>query len=263
MTAHATARAGRDHVMGCLRAIGAALPAAPVFIRLLFAVIPDAIEGAGQIVRNQKRAVPELRDIDGTPEIFAVLVEPTFSEGLGFARRAVLLEDSRHQARANRYGAIPGAVLSGKDRVLVFLREHPPGVKGHAEIRRVRDHLDLWEDHVGGRRLVLVFVGTGAASAVIRETEVLAGLDGAVELTRRNVVAHAVHLIVAEPERLVLRIEVHADRVADACRVDLAVLSVAIHPDDPADAPLLVEVGLLWRRYVERLAERDVELRSE
>ena len=68
----------------------------------------------------------------------------------------------------------------------------------------MRVHLDLRKGHVGRRRLVLVFVGAGLAAAEIREAEIHAGLVGAVELAGRLVVAHAVDLVVGEPERPVL-----------------------------------------------------------
>ena len=121
-------------------------------------------------------------------------------------------------------------------------------------------HLDLRERHVGGRRLVLVFVGAGLAAAEIGKAEIHAGLVGAVELAGRLVVTHAVDLVVGEPERLVLRIEVHAHRVAHAGSEHLTVLAFPAHAHDAADAGLLVEVHLLRRVHVEGLSERDVEL---
>src|SRR6202034_3034535 len=51
-----------------------------------------------------------------------------------------------------------------------------------------------------------------------------------------------------------------AHRIADAPGVDLAVLAVAIHPDDAADPPFLESVELLRRRHVEGLPECNVEL---
>ena len=78
----------------------------------------------------------------------------------------------------------------------------------------MRDLLDFREDHVGRRRLGLVLVGAGVPAAIPREAEVLADLVDAVHLAGRNVVAHAVDLVVVGPERLVLRVEVHAFRVA-------------------------------------------------
>ncbi len=62
------------------------------------------------------------------------------------------------------------------------------------------------------------------------------------------------------PERLVLRIEVHADRIAHAGRIDLAVLAVLVHADDAAHADLPVELDLVLGRHVVGLAELDIEL---
>ena len=94
-----------------------------------------------------------------------------------------------------------------------------------------------------------------------RIAEELAGGGGAIDLARRDVVAHAVGLVVGEPERSILRIELEADGVAHAGRIDLAPAAVErIEPDDPADAGLGVQRELVARRDVERLAERDVQL---
>ena len=75
-----------------------------------------------------------------------------------------------------------------------------------------------------------------------------------------QIVAHAVGLVVGEPEGAVLRVEVHADGVADAARVHLALRAVeGIHAHDAPDPDLVVEGQFLARRHVVRLAERDVE----
>ena len=76
----------------------------------------------------------------------------------------------------------------------------------------------------------------------------LARAGRVVELAWRNVVAHAVDLIVGEPQVAGPRVEVLADRVADAARKDLAVLAVAIHANDAADPPFAVLIRLLGRR---------------
>src|SRR5215470_20234380 len=91
------------------------------------AVVPDAVEGAGEIVGHDDRAVGKLGDVDRPTEIFAVLGEPAFGEHLGLVGGAVLLEAGEHHARADRGGAVPRAVLSGEDAAAVFLREHAAG----------------------------------------------------------------------------------------------------------------------------------------
>ena len=118
----------------------------------------------------------------------------------------------------------------------------------------------LREDDVGRRRLVLELVGADMPAAVPREAEVHAVLVDAVHFAGRDVVAHAVDLIVVAPERLVLRVEVEALRIAQAECIDLAVLAVLIHADDAAHADLPVEFGLLLCRHIVGLAELDVEL---
>ncbi len=118
----------------------------------------------------------------------------------------------------------------------------------------MRGLLDLREHDVGWRGIVLVLVGAYLAAAIPGEAEILTRLLA----MRFNspggvVIAHAVDLVVVGPERLVLQIEVHADRVAQSDRIDLAVLAIAIHADDAADAELAVQVELLLGRYVVRL----------
>src|SRR6202000_1853840 len=113
-------------------------------------------------------------------------------------------------------------------------------------------------DGAGRDRVLVVAVLRDARAGVdVRIAEELARLRRAVDLALRNVVAHAVGLVVGEPERLVLRVEVHPDRIADAGRVDLAARAVLLHADDAADADLRVERELRTRGHVERLAERD------
>src|SRR5580693_9881175 len=101
-------------------------------------------------------------------------------------------------------------MLGREDRILVFLRELVARIERETEVGRMRDLLDLWEDHACGRRLVLVLVGAGMAAPVPWEAKVQADLVDAIHLARRNIVAHAVDLIVVAPERLVLGIEVEA-----------------------------------------------------
>src|SRR4030088_2050714 len=95
---------------------------------------------------------------------------------------AVLLEEGHHEARANRHGAVPRAVLGREDRPLVLRRELVAGVEGEAEVGRMRDLLDFGVYHVGRGRLGLELVGAGLSAAVPREPELLAGLVDAVHL---------------------------------------------------------------------------------
>src|SRR5882757_8738608 len=75
------------------------------------ALVPDAIDGAGEIVGYQQRAVRELCDVDGPAKIFAVLGEPAVGEHFGLVGGAVVLEPGEHHPRADRRGPVPGTVL--------------------------------------------------------------------------------------------------------------------------------------------------------
>src|SRR4029077_3812121 len=116
------------------------------------------------------------------------------------------------------------------------------------------------ENHVGGRGVVLVFSGSRTPAAIPGKAKVLTRTGDAIQFARGLFVAHAIDLIVVGPERLVFRIEIHADRIAQSDSVDLAVLAVAIHTDDSTDAKLAVEVEFLLGRHIVGLAQLDIEL---
>ena len=124
----------------------------------------------------------------------------------------------------------------------------------------MRGEFDDRRDDIRRHLGILVFGGADRTAAIPREAEALAGARRMVQFARRDIVAHAVDLVVGEPEVAGPRIEILADGVPDAGREDLAVLAVAVDADDAADPVLHVLVGLLGRRNVEGLAERDVEL---
>src|SRR3954466_16194470 len=98
------------------------------------------------------------------------------------------------------------------------------------------DLLNLRVNHIGGRGIVLVFNGARATAAIPRKAEILTGIGDAVNFSGGLLVAHAIDLIVVGPERLVLGVEVHADGVAQSNCIDLAVLAITVHADDPAHA---------------------------
>src|ERR1700737_4421583 len=110
--------------------------------------------------------------------------------------------------------------------------------------------LNLRENYIGGGGIVLVFYGARTTAAPPRKAEIQTGIGDAVHFAGGLLIAHAIDLIVVGPERLVLGVEVHADRVAQSNRIDLAVLAVTVHADDPADANLTVKVKLLFRWHV-------------
>ena len=97
-------------------------------------------------------------------------------------------------------------------------------------------------------------------TAVPGETEVLTSLRGAVELARRNIVTHSVDLVVGEPQGLVLGVEVHPHRIAHATGEYLAVLAVAVHPDNAHHPDLVIQGNLFLGGHIERVTQCDVEL---
>src|ERR1700722_5143792 len=152
----------------------------------LLAVVPDAVDGADEVVGNEQRTVPILLDVNRAAEIVAVVI-PAFSKrDRRSGDMAVILEEGHHETRANRHGTVPRAVLGREDRPLVLRRELVAGVEGEAEVGRVCDLLDFGEHGVSRRRLVLELVGPGMTAAVPREPELLALLIDAVHLPWRG-----------------------------------------------------------------------------
>src|SRR5689334_8628547 len=178
---------------------------------LLRLLVRDAVERAREVVGHEQRAVGQHGHVHRTSEILArLLVEPALGERLGgTGGRAVRLHGREHDPGAHRGRAVPGAVLGAEDAAAVLLREHALVVERHAQVGRVRHLLLLGEDHVRRRLLVLVLDGADVAAPVPREAEALAGRGDPVDLAGRLVVAHAVDLVVREPELAVLRVEVH------------------------------------------------------
>src|SRR6202158_538195 len=141
-------------------------------------------------------------------------------------------------------------MLGREDCALIFFRKHAAGVEHQTEVRRMSGLLNLRESYIGGRGIVLVFNGARTTAAIPGKAEILTGIGDAVHFARGLLVAHAIDLIVVGPERLVLGVEVHADRVAQSNRIDLTVLAVTVHADDPAHPNLAVKVKLLFRWHV-------------
>src|ERR1700730_8454147 len=137
-------------------------------------------------------------------------------------------------------------MLGREDRALIFFRKHAAGVERQTEVCRVSGLLNLRENHIGGRSIVLVFNGARTTAAIPGKAEILTGIGDAVHFARGLLVAHAVDLIVVGPERLVLGVEVDAYRVAQSNLIALAFLPVTFHANDPADAELAVHLELLF-----------------
>src|SRR5580693_3912355 len=95
-----------------------------LFELFLLAVVPDAVDGADEIVGYEERSIPILLDVDRAAEIVAVVV-PAFGErDRRPGHMAVIFQEGDHDPRADRHGAVPRAVLGREDRILVFRREH-------------------------------------------------------------------------------------------------------------------------------------------
>src|SRR3954447_1138643 len=87
---------------------------------------------------------------------------------------------------------------------------------------------------------------------------ILSWLGDAVEFTRRDVVPHAINLIVGEPERLVAWVEGDADRIADATGVGFLPRTIPIHA---LDAAIGVHLGtLVMGPDIVGLPHRQIEL---
>ena len=181
-----------------------------------FAVVPDAIERSDEIVRDEQRTVVQLRHVDRTTQVIAVVVPP-FGKRLGFPGDVtiVVFEERHHHAGADRHGSIPRTVLRREDRALILFRKHAARVEHQTEVCRMSGLLDLREDHVGRRRIVLVLVGARLAAASTtgkpKSWPALAmrfispgGWSSPMPSTWLSLVQ----------SDLVLRVEVHADRIA-------------------------------------------------
>src|SRR3954466_8823537 len=91
---------------------------------MLLSIVPDAIKRSDEIVRDDKRTHVQLRYIDRTAQVVAIVV-PTFGIGLGFASDVtILLEVSHHHPSPDRYNVIPRTMLRRKDRALILFRKH-------------------------------------------------------------------------------------------------------------------------------------------
>src|SRR6476620_12576438 len=148
-------------------------------------------------------------------------------------------------------------MLSRENRTLIFLRTHAAGIEDEPQIRCVCGLLHLGENDVCWRSIILVFDRARAPPSVPREPEVLSRCGNAVHLSRRLIVSHAINLIVVGPERLVLWIEVHADWIAQPDCINFSILTVAVHANNAAHPYFAVQIELLLRRHIIRLAELD------
>jgi hypothetical protein len=76
--------------------------------------IGDPVQGAGEIVGDDERAVGELRHVHRTPVVGALFVEPAFGENFRLVACAIGFQRGKRDPRADRYGSVPGTVLAKK-----------------------------------------------------------------------------------------------------------------------------------------------------
>ena len=89
------------------------------------------------------------------------------------------------------------------------------GVEGHAQLRLVRRKFDLGEDRIGGLFHVLQIGRSSGTRHLelaipVRIAKVLALFGRTVQLTRRDVIAQTIGLVVGPPQGAVFGVEVLA-----------------------------------------------------
>ncbi len=142
-----------------------------------------------------------------------------------------------------------------EDVALVLGREHLAVVELHPERRDVGAEQLRGLGELGARAVLAVLRVERGALVAERVAEVRHRRlrRHAMQRIVRRVVAHPVASVVGEPQVLVLRVEVHADRVAHAHRDGLERPLVRV---DPRDRSLRV----IWQHDVARGADVEVQL---
>src|SRR6476620_6223320 len=185
--------------------------------------VADAVDRTGPVVGNQQRAVLGEHDVGRTAEIALIAFEPAGGKDLLLGVLAVGADDHALDAGALVFMPIPGAVFGDEDVVLVLGGKLVAGIELHAE----RGHMRA---EIGYRRRELRALVTHrefrirhVALVAIGITKMLADLGDHVELVARGVVAHPVAGVFGEPVFSGARIDVAADAVANAERIDLGI----------------------------------------
>src|SRR5690242_13831666 len=206
-----------------------------VIQRTLLAVA-DAVDGAGPVVGDEDRTILVLDDVVRTAEIALVALDPAGREHFLLGILAVRIGRDADDAATLVLVTVPGAVLGDQHRVLVLGREHASGIELHAE----RSHMGA--ELVGRRRKLRALVThcefriRQIALVAIGIAEMLAHLVDHVELVGGQVVADPVAGVFREPVLAGARIDVAADRVANAKRIDFRVAGLGIDAADLRDA---------------------------
>ena len=149
-------------------------------------------------------------------------------------------------------------MLGDEHCVHVVGTERVTGVEIHADRRRVGLNLDLGRDVV--RRVVVlsVFGVADGGTVDVRETVVGAGFGDAVDLLRRDVVAHHVAPVVREPQLIGLGVPCHADGIANAVGVHGGLARTGIHAQDAGEAFIRLVADIAGRTDGVRRGSRPV-----
>src|SRR4051795_8696474 len=135
---------------------------------MLLSIVPDAIKRSDEIVRHDERTVVQLRYIDWTTQVIAIVVPP-FGKGLGFPSDVtIILEVSHHHPSPDRHSSIPRTMLRRKDRALILFRKHVTCVEHEAEVCGMSGLLYFREHHIRRWRIGLVLVSAHFAAAIPR-----------------------------------------------------------------------------------------------
>src|SRR5215475_7963717 len=145
------------------------------------AVVADAVDRAGIIVRHQQRAVLEHLHVYRAADIVVVLQEAGHERLPGF-HAAIGVELHDDDIAAELGGLVPRAVAGDEDRIAIGSRKHLAGVKAHAERGRMRTEQRNRRLEVAAAAPPAELVVGHIALVTIGIAEMLPSLGDAVEL---------------------------------------------------------------------------------
>src|SRR5262249_4484658 len=216
------------------------------------AVVADAVNRAGVIVRHQQRAVLEHLHVYRAADIVVVLQEAGHERLPGF-HAAIGVELHGNDIAAELGGLVPRAVAGDEDRVAIGSRKHLASVKAHAERGRVRAEQRNGRLEVAAAAPPAKLVVGHIALVAIGIAEMLPGLGDAVELVVGQILRQPIAAVVGEIELLRYGVEIKPDRVANSAHVGFRSAAVEIHAPD-------LSVGLGRKADVTGRSDVDVEL---
>src|SRR6185312_15331517 len=208
----------------------------PQILQPALLAVADAVDRTRPVVGDEDRAILVEDDVVGTTEIALVALDPAGREHFLLGVLAIGPDGDAHDAATLVLVTIPGAVLGDQDGVLVLGGELASGIELHAERsdvgaelvnRRCELRALVTRREFRIRQIALVAIGIA---------EMLAHPVDHVELVGGQVVADPVAGVFREPVFAGARIDVAADRVADAERIDFRVAGLGIDAADLRDA---------------------------